>query len=128
MNERTQARLAQAEHNWLAVQLLEANGFYDIAIVRAYYVIFYVVDALLKSKNLRITTHEERIEAFYQQFVLTDQVAESFYQKIKIALDDRCYYDYEAMLNATPEIAQKQLTIAAEFLDLGRSFFDLSLD
>lgn len=51
------ALLRKAETSLQAAQLLAAEGFYEIAVSRAYYTMFYVAQALLLGEGLAFSEH-----------------------------------------------------------------------
>ena len=63
MNSVTQL-LTRAAEDLETAQLLLDNGRYRVCISRAYYAMFYGVQALLKSKNIPSRTHKVTVQQF----------------------------------------------------------------
>src|SRR5262245_22755628 len=62
------ALLQKARDSLRGAKLLATNGLYDFAASRAYYVMFYVAEALLLGQGLSFSTHAAAIAAFGQRF------------------------------------------------------------
>jgi uncharacterized protein (UPF0332 family) len=67
--------LEKAHKNLMAAKNDLLEGFYDSAISRAYYAMFYCVEALLLTKDLRFSRHSAVHSAFGQYFVKTNEVS-----------------------------------------------------
>ncbi|MGA1264383.1 MAG: FAD-binding protein [Prochlorothrix sp.] len=115
-----QSRLEQADRNWKAVQLLQQQGFHDVAVTRAYYAMFYVVDALLRANDKTCTSHDERIKFFRQNYIETGKVQPEFLQWLEEALQERVYVDYDALDPVDSAHADRVLALVPNFLALGR--------
>ena len=60
-----------------AKNLLE-SGFYDDAVGRAYYSMYFAVKAMLLRKNITVKTHRGLISAFGSEYVQTKLVGAEF--------------------------------------------------
>ena len=58
----------KAEKSLNASKLLLEKGFYDFAVARAYYTMFYLVEAILLTKGLSFSKHKGVIAAFGEHF------------------------------------------------------------
>ena len=73
--------LNRAHQDLQAVQSIFGDGFYHIAVSRAYYAMFYAATALLASKDIARSKHSGVISAFGEYFVKTGLV-ETEYARI----------------------------------------------
>ena len=108
--------IEKAEHN-INVAKGELNGdAYDICVSRAYYAMFYCTEAILLTKDLRFSKHSAVQSAFGHYFVKTGEVS---YDLHRILLDTdaaRNRADYDHMVEATKEEAEKVLKDAEYFV------------
>lgn len=65
-----QALLDKAQRSIEAAQSLIQQKFYDFAVSRAYYAIFYFAEALLDQEGLSFSSHAAVISAFGQLTLL----------------------------------------------------------
>ena len=122
MKDETIALLGKAKQNLEAVKILRDRGFYHVAITRSYYVMFYVMDAILQENNLLFTSHEERIEAFEKYFVLTNNIQKYFQEYLLESLGYRYQADYEPLWQAEKTVVDRQIEHVQEFVELGNKF------
>jgi uncharacterized protein (UPF0332 family) len=71
MSPEQQQLMEKAQRILEAAQQLIQHGFYDFAVSRSYYAMFYVAEALLDRVGLAFSSHATVISAFEQQFFLT---------------------------------------------------------
>ncbi|HEY9737609.1 MAG TPA: HEPN domain-containing protein [Trichocoleus sp.] len=74
MTPEQQALLDKAQRSLQASQQLMQQEFYDFAVSRAYYAMFYVAEALLNYEGLAFSSHSAVIGAFGQHFAKTGKV------------------------------------------------------
>jgi uncharacterized protein (UPF0332 family) len=74
------ALIRKAEASLPAAQLLAEQRFYDFAVSRAYYTMFYVASAFLLSRKLSFSSHAGVIAAFGQQLARTGAVPVEFHR------------------------------------------------
>ncbi|MEB3273919.1 MAG: FAD-binding protein [Prochlorothrix sp.] len=113
-----QSRWDQADRNWQAAQLLHHQGFYDVAMTRAYYAMFYVVDALLRSQQLFCTSHDERLGLLRHHLVASGEVPPELADHLEFALEERCAADYTSQEMPDQERADRVLGLVPAFLAL----------
>lgn len=85
-----------------AAELLLQDGFIDFSASRAYYAMFYSLEALLLNQNRSFSKHSGIISAFGKDFVKTGLFDKKFHQYVLEAFDLRNAGDYGAM-HAVPE-------------------------
>ena len=90
------ALIRKAEESLQAAELLASQGFYDFAVSRAYYTMFYVASAFLLSRGLSYSSHAGVISAFGQQFARTGLVPIEFHRYLIEGQDSRNIGDYDS--------------------------------
>jgi uncharacterized protein (UPF0332 family) len=75
-----QALLKKAENSLAAAQLLLNEGFYDFAVSRIYYAMFYIAEAFLLGEGLAFSSHSAVIAAFGRHFAKTERVPPEFHR------------------------------------------------
>jgi uncharacterized protein (UPF0332 family) len=73
---------------------LEA-GDYDFASSRAYFAVFYAVEALLLTQDITCSTHSGAIAEFGKHFVATEVMPKDFGRRIARLFRERQTGDYE---------------------------------
>lgn len=69
------ALLQKAQKSLRAARLLADQGFYDFAVSRAYYAMFYIAEAFLLGEGLAFSKHSAVISAFGERFAKSGRVA-----------------------------------------------------
>ncbi len=102
-------------------ELVLNHGDYDTAVSRIYYSMFYLVKALLLTKNITPKTHSGTINAFSQNFIKNKILLKETGKQFKNAFDKRLQgdYDFTNLLN-------KEETEG--FLKIGKDFISSLLD
>lgn len=111
-----QTLLRKAEENISASDALIEQGYYDIAISRLYYAMFYCAEAVLLSENFTFSKHSAVISAFGQHFAKTGILPLELHRSLIEAQDMRNLSDYDLMAVLTQDAATTQLTKARIFL------------
>jgi len=99
-----------------AAESLFKEGFIDFSASRAYYAMFYSLEALLLDKNLSFSKHSGVISAFGREFIKTGLVDKKFHQYVLQAFDLRNVGDYGAMHAVPGEKAVELMDNAREFI------------
>lgn len=73
-----EALLRKAHDSLRASQLLSTEGFYDFAVSRAYYTMFYGAEALLLGRGLSFSKHSAVTAPFGKELVKTGRSRRSF--------------------------------------------------
>ncbi len=74
MTPEQQALLDKARRSLEAARSLIQQGFYDFAVSRAYYAMFYIAEALLDQEGLSFSSHAAVISAFGQHLARPGKV------------------------------------------------------
>lgn len=118
-----QALLKKAENSLAAAQLLLNEGFYDFAVSRIYYAMFYIAEAFLLGEGLAFSSHSVVIAAFGRHFAKTERVPPEFHRYLIQAQDSRLISDYDPSSQLTEASAINHLERAQAFLELAHKSF-----
>lgn len=114
----------KAQRSLDAAQNLIDQEFYDFAISRAYYAMFYLAEALLDSEGLSFSSHAAVISAFGQHLVRSGKVPTELHRQLIDAQAQRTRADYDvypglSQADAVTVVSQAQIfyTIALKTLN-----------
>jgi uncharacterized protein (UPF0332 family) len=117
MTETVRGLLRKAAESIGAANVLLADGYFDFAASRAYYAIFYAIEALMLDRDLSFSKHSALIAAFGKEFVKTGIFDSRFHRYILNAFDLRNTGDYGIIHAVTEENASQAIAEAGELLD-----------
>lgn len=118
MNPEQQALLQKARASLQAARLLADQGYYDFAVSRAYYTMFYVAEAFLLEEGLSFSKHTAVIAAFGKHFAKKGRVPPEFHRYLIEGQESRSVGDYDIRASLSADDAEKQLAHARDFIDL----------
>jgi len=122
MKEATEALLDKAERSIAAAgALLESTGP-EFAAARAYYVMFYVAEALLHERGQRFSKHSAVHAAFGRTFAKPALLDPKYHRWLLDAFDLRLQDDYDVLGLVSAELVEEMLEQARNFLDAARLF------
>ncbi len=84
-------------------------GDYESAVSRAYYAVFYMLEALLLTKGLSYSKHSAVISAFSKYFIKEGVFPAEFAKKVKKLRKNREIGDYDYYKNISKKGAQKNI-------------------
>lgn len=113
-----EALLRRAYESLQGARLLANAELYNIAISRAYYVMFYIAEALLVGEGFTFSKHSAVVAAFGQQFVRTGRIPVEFQRYLIDAQADRHIGDYDYHQNVSASRAALQISFAEQFIQL----------
>jgi uncharacterized protein (UPF0332 family) len=116
MTDAVRELLDKADQSISAAELLFKDGYIDFSAGRAYYAMFYAVEALLLSRELSFSKHSAIISAFGKEFVKTGKFDSRFHRSILNAFDLRNAGDYGSIHAVSAEKAQQTIEEARELL------------
>jgi uncharacterized protein (UPF0332 family) len=116
MTDGVQELLDKSEQSIDAAGLLLRDGYDDFAASRAYYAMFYAVEALMLDRDLSFSKHSAVIAAFGKQFVKTGIIDSRFHRSLLVAFDLRNAGDYGILHSVSKEKANQIITAAGELL------------
>ncbi len=114
----------KAQQSLNAANYLLEGGYYDFAVSRAYYTMFYIASAFLLGDGLTFSKHSAVISAFGKEFAKTERVPVKFHRQLKEAQDLRNVGDYGATGLISEEEAEVQIQRAKAFLAYYRKFLE----
>jgi uncharacterized protein (UPF0332 family) len=117
MTSAQQALILKAQRSIEAAQSLIGQGFYDFAVSRTYYAMFYVAEALLDREGLSFSSHAAVISAFGQHLVRNGIVPTEFHRQLIDAQAQRTRADYDVDVSLTQEDAEVLIVQAQGFIE-----------
>jgi len=109
--------IKNAEEKLGAAEYLLKGGFYNDAVSRAYYSMFYSARALLSIKEIYPKAHKGVILKFGLEFVKKGFVEDAYGRALSHAKDRREVADYDIEKNIGKEEAESIVEDAERFLD-----------
>ena len=122
MNEEVEALLKKADGSIRGARILFEEGLYGFAVSRVYYTMFYLVTAVLLTKEMNFSKHKAVVAAFGQHFIKTNIFDYKFHKYLVEAFEQRQIGDYEPMEEITEEIAERNIKRAMEFFDMVKDY------
>lgn len=116
MTPEQQALLNKSERSLEAAQSLSQQGFYDFAVSRAYYAMFYVAEALLDQEGLSFSSHAAVISAFGQHLARAGKIPTEFHRQLIDAQAQRTRPDYDPQPDHSQPDAEVIISQAQTFL------------
>jgi uncharacterized protein (UPF0332 family) len=122
MNEEMKALLKKAQDSIKGARILFDDELFGFAASRAYYAMFYLVNAILLTKEMSFSKHQAVVASFGQHFVKTKIFEQKFHQYLVEAFEQRQIGDYEPLEEITKETTQKSIDHALEFLNAVKDY------
>lgn len=94
-NEYVRYRLDTAYKTLEAARVLSENGFWNSAVNRLYYSVFYAVNALLVMNDIQTKSHSATKSMFALHFVKTGKIDKQYGRLLSELFDSRQKGDYE---------------------------------
>ena len=120
MSEEIRDLMEKSAQSRDAALLLLKDDYVDFAASRAYYAMFYAIEALLLSKELSFSKHSAVISAFGKEFIKTGILDARFHRSVMDAFDVRNAGDYGSMHAVSEEKTRQIIEEAGELLDAVR--------
>lgn len=108
--------IERGRRNLAAAVALHEGGFFEIAVSRAYYAMFYLAEAALLSRDLAFSRHSAVIAGFHQELVRTGILSREAYEAFQRAFEERNRADYGDEGSISAEEARKHLNAAESFV------------
>jgi len=109
MHSEQKQRLENAVNNVEAARLLAHQRYYNIAITRAYYAMFYAAEALLLKYGLTFRQHDPVIDHFQQLFADAEPLFQPYQDYLREAYSARLAADYRPLNQARADDAIHQI-------------------
>lgn len=114
--------LEQAEENIRAADVLIAARFFEIAVSRSYYPMFYIAEALLWEEGKRFSSHQAVRSAYGQFFAKTAKLDPKFHRYLMEGFRARHVADYVRGAELSEQDAVEAANAAEEFLAAARKY------
>ena len=114
--------LEQAGDNIRAADMLIAAQFFEIAVSRSYYAMFYVAEVLLWEEGKRFSSHQAVRSAYGQFFAKTAKLDPKFHRYLLEGLRARHLADYVRGTELTEQDAIEATNAAEEFLAAAKQY------
>ena len=111
--------LVKAQRSVVVAQTLIEQVFYDFAVSRAYYAMFYVAEALLDREGLAFSSHADVISAFGKSLARPGKVPVEFHRYLIDAQAQRTRADYDPNPGLSRQDAEQITGWAIAFVELG---------
>lgn len=112
--------LQKAQKSLQAARLLADQGFYDFAVSRAYYAMFYIAEAFLLGEGLAFSKHSAVISAFGERFAKSGRVPQEFHRYLIEGESSRNVGDYDIKPGFSESEAAEQIEHTEKFLELAK--------
>jgi uncharacterized protein (UPF0332 family) len=108
--------ITRAEVRLKAAEYLYEKGFYEDAVSRAYYSMYFAATALLLTKNITVKTHKGLISKFGMEFVNKDVVEGYYGRALRIAEELREESEYSISREIPADESKSVIEDAKNFL------------
>jgi len=122
MTPEQQGLLEMAEESIKAAVLLAAENVNRFAVSRAYYAMFYCVEALLLSKGLSFSKHSGVIASFGREFAKTEELPPKYHRFLIEAAEIREDGDYDFSAVIEDGDCTQQISRAEEILQASAKY------
>ena len=122
MSEEYLMIIRKAERSLKAAEELLRKGMPEFAASRAYYTMFYCVEAFLRIKEIEVSKHSSAIALFGREFVKSGEVPRKYLTYVNLAFKTRQVADYSFEVEVSEEEAQAEIERAREFLDFTKEY------
>ncbi|NJK36873.1 MAG: HEPN domain-containing protein [Oscillatoriales cyanobacterium RM2_1_1] len=116
MTPEQQALINKSQRSVAAAQTLIQQGFYDFAVSREYYAMFYIAEALLDQEGLSFSSHAAVIGAFGQHLARPGKVPTEFHRQFIDAQAQRTRAEYDSQANLSQSDAEIIVNQAPDFI------------
>ena len=124
MNEEIVSFVDKAEKSLQAARHMYRKSFYDFAVSRAYYAMFYVASAALLGRGLRFRRHGALVAAFGQHFAKGPALSSHLQTYLVEAFEQRTRGDYQVLERVSVEEALRVLDHAEEFVSAVKAYLE----
>ena len=116
--------LKKAQDSLNAAHLLYNDGYYEFAVSRTYYTMFYIAQIFLLNLELTFSKHSAVISGFGKEFISSNKIDKKFHRYLIDAQNIRNIGDYDTVTEVLKEDASIELLRAHEFIELVKSQLD----
>ena len=116
------ALLDKAKDSLGAAGTLIRDGYYDFAVSRAYYAMFYIAEAMLMKLGQSYNKHSAVISAFGREYAKTGIMDSKFHRWLIDDQDFRNIGDYGVEAHVSEDDANSVCEWASELIDQAENF------
>lgn len=120
MTEEVKKYIEKAEKSLQAAKELFRKEYFEDACSKAYYVMFYAAQALLKSIGIDVSKHSAVVAKFGQHFAKTRRIDPKYHRFLIDAKKKRETADYDVFSLIDKEIAEERMAWAEDFLKMAK--------
>lgn len=121
-------RIETSKNDLKSAKVLLSIDDYKGANNRAYYAIFHAINAVHATSGKAYKRHKDAIANFNKDYVKTEIFPREIGRKIGMAEEIRHASDYDDFYIASREEAERQITVAEEFINLVEKYCEKQLD
>jgi len=110
-------RISSAFNAYEAAKVLAENGFWNSAVNRLYYAVFYSVNALLVQNEIHANSHSGTRSQFTLHFIKTGKLDKKFGKLLTELYDWRQKGDYENIFDYNAESVQPMFGLVLEMIE-----------
>lgn len=111
-------RIESAYNTLEAAKILAVNGFWNSAVNRLYYAVFYAVSALLVFNDIKTKSHSATKSQFSMYFIKTGKIDKKYGQLLSELSDWRQKGDYDNMFDYDSDSVLPLFEPVAEMIKL----------
>lgn len=111
-------RIDSAFKTYEAAKILADNGFWNSAVNRLYYALFYAVNALLVQNEIHASSHSGTRSQFTQHFVKTGKLDKKYGKLLTELFDWRQKGDYENIFDYDDESVKPMFALVLEMIQV----------
>ena len=116
MTEEAKKYIEKAEKSLRVAKELFEKGYFEDTCSKAYYVMFYSAQALLKNAGINVSKHSAVVAKFGQHFAKTGKIDPKYHRFLIDAKKKRETADYDVFSFIDRETAEERISWADEFL------------
>ena len=110
-------RIETAYKTYEAAKILADNGFWNSAVNRLYYALFYIVNALLVVNEIPTKSHSATKSQFSMHFIKTGQIDKNYGRLLSQLFDWRQKGDYENVFDYENEVVEPLFEPVKEMIE-----------
>jgi len=121
LDERTeyvQYRIETAYKTYEAAKVLADNGFWNSAVNRLYYALFYAVNALLVFSEIPTKSHSATKSQFSMHFIKTGRLDKRYGRLLSQLFDWRQKGDYENVFDYDQKVVEPLFSPVKEMIEI----------
>jgi len=115
--ELVKLQLEKAEERLEAAKYLLDGAYYEDAVSRAYYSMYYAARAILTLKNIEPKTHDGVLSLFGLHVIKESDFEEYYGKALRFAKEEREKSDYDVAIEISKEEAELIVQDAEKFLE-----------